>query len=162
MHLVGTSVLEFLFICSVFYSNIYIQQDATLHSLFYLETALHVSVGTSIHHQERKQLYLQRLVLVTPIWLRPVTTCVCKPETANTVRAPDYELETCWAFNEQWDNKFHYKVISCRLFLLKINCVTFHLVGYIYANIITLHGPLNVKYHDGFSLRLKNDFLCRY
>jgi len=26
---------------------IYIQQDATLHSLFYLETVLHVSVGTS-------------------------------------------------------------------------------------------------------------------
>jgi len=29
---------------------IYIQQDATLHSL-YLETALHVSCGTSTHHQ---------------------------------------------------------------------------------------------------------------
>ena len=27
------------------YSNIYIQQDATLHSLFYLETALHFSGG---------------------------------------------------------------------------------------------------------------------
>ena len=37
---------------------IYIQQDATLHSLFYLETALHVSNGTSTHHQERIQLYM--------------------------------------------------------------------------------------------------------
>ena len=27
-------------------------------------------------------------------------------------------LETCWAFNEQWNNKFCYKVISCWLFLL--------------------------------------------
>jgi len=45
---------------------IYIQQDPMLHSLFYLETALHVSVGTSTHHQERKQLYLQHLVFVTP------------------------------------------------------------------------------------------------
>jgi len=35
----------------------YIQQDATLHSLSYLETALHVSGGTITHHQERKQLY---------------------------------------------------------------------------------------------------------
>ena len=35
---------------------IHIQQDATLRSLFYLETALHVSGGTSTHHQERKQL----------------------------------------------------------------------------------------------------------
>jgi hypothetical protein len=28
-------------------------QDATLHSLYYLETALHVSGGTTTHHQER-------------------------------------------------------------------------------------------------------------
>jgi hypothetical protein len=49
---------------------IYVQQDATLHSLFYLETALHVSGGgTTIHHQERKQLYLQHLVFVTPLLL---------------------------------------------------------------------------------------------
>jgi len=33
---------------------IYIQQDATLQSLFYLETALHVSGSTTTHHQERK------------------------------------------------------------------------------------------------------------
>jgi glycerol-3-phosphate O-acyltransferase len=37
---------------------IYIQQDATLYSLFYLKTALHVSGGTTTLHQERKQLYL--------------------------------------------------------------------------------------------------------
>ena len=46
---------------SVHRNNIpmFIQQDATLHSLFYLEIALHVSVGTSTHHQESKQLYVQ-------------------------------------------------------------------------------------------------------
>jgi hypothetical protein len=48
---------------------IYIQQDATLHSLFYLETALHVSGGTSAHHQECKQLYLQHLVFLIPLLL---------------------------------------------------------------------------------------------
>ena len=48
---------------------IYIQQDATLHSLFYLQTALHVSGGAITHHQERKQLYLQHLVFVTPLLL---------------------------------------------------------------------------------------------
>jgi len=42
-----------------------IQQDATLHSLLYLETALHVSGGTSTHHQEWMQLYLQHVVFVT-------------------------------------------------------------------------------------------------
>jgi hypothetical protein len=48
---------------------IYDQQDATLHSLFYLETAVHVSGGTATHHQERKQLYLQHLVFVTQFLL---------------------------------------------------------------------------------------------
>ena len=48
---------------------IYIQQDAKLHSLFYLETALHVSGGTITHLQERKQLYLQHLVFITPLLL---------------------------------------------------------------------------------------------
>ena len=48
---------------------IYIQQDATLHRLFYLETALHVSGGTITHLQERKQLYLQHLVFVRPLLL---------------------------------------------------------------------------------------------
>ena len=48
---------------------IYIQQDATLHSLFYLETALHVSGGITTHHQERIQLYLQHLVFVRPLLL---------------------------------------------------------------------------------------------
>jgi len=48
---------------------IYIQQGATLHSLFYLETALHVSGGTSTHHKKHKQLYLQHLVFVTALLL---------------------------------------------------------------------------------------------
>jgi len=40
-----------------------------LHSLFYLETTLHVSGGTITHHQERIQLYLQHLLFVTPLLL---------------------------------------------------------------------------------------------
>jgi hypothetical protein len=35
----------------------------------YLETALHVSGGTSTHRQERIQQYLQHLVFVTPLLL---------------------------------------------------------------------------------------------
>ena len=35
----------------------------------YLETALHISGGTSTHHQERMQLYLEHLVFVTPLLL---------------------------------------------------------------------------------------------
>jgi hypothetical protein len=39
---------------------IYIQQDARLH------TVLQVSGGTTTHHQERIQVYLQHLVFVRP------------------------------------------------------------------------------------------------
>jgi hypothetical protein len=35
----------------------------------YLETALHVSCGTTTHHQKSMQLYLQNLVFVTPLLL---------------------------------------------------------------------------------------------
>jgi hypothetical protein len=35
----------------------------------YMETALHVSGGTSTHHRERIQLYLHHLVFVTPLLL---------------------------------------------------------------------------------------------
>jgi hypothetical protein len=38
----------------------------------YLKTALHVSGGTSTHHQEHIQLYLQHLVFVTPLLLSAV------------------------------------------------------------------------------------------
>jgi hypothetical protein len=51
---------------------------------------------------------------------RSVTTCVCKPEVANTelLMKSGVSLETCWAFNERWNNKFYYKVASFGLFLL--------------------------------------------
>jgi len=35
----------------------------------YLETAAHVSGGTTTHHEERTQLYLQHLVFVRPLLL---------------------------------------------------------------------------------------------
>jgi hypothetical protein len=42
-------------------------QRYTVH--FYLETTVYVPGGTSTHHQELIQLYLQRLVFVTPLLL---------------------------------------------------------------------------------------------
>jgi hypothetical protein len=53
--------------------QIYIQQDATLHSLLYLETALYVLGDTSTQHQERMQLYQQYLVFVRQLLL-PATS----------------------------------------------------------------------------------------
>ena len=69
-HLVATQLqLNISYHYSDIYIYIYTQRDATLHSLLYLETALHVSGGTSTHHQERMQLYLQHLVFVRPLML---------------------------------------------------------------------------------------------
>jgi hypothetical protein len=48
----------------------YISSKMQRYSVYlYLETALHVSGGTSTHHQERIQLYLQHLILVAPLLL---------------------------------------------------------------------------------------------
>jgi hypothetical protein len=62
-------LLEYLtfmgkFIVSIFQ---YISNKMQSYTVYlYLETALHVLSGTSTHHQERIQLYLQHLVFVTP------------------------------------------------------------------------------------------------
>jgi hypothetical protein len=45
----------------------YISNNMQRYTVYlYLETALHISGGTSTHHQERIQLYLQHLVFVAP------------------------------------------------------------------------------------------------
>jgi hypothetical protein len=52
----------------------YISNKMQRYTIYlYLETALHVSGGTSTHHQERIQLYLQHLVFVTPLLLSAAT-----------------------------------------------------------------------------------------
>jgi len=48
----------------------HISNKMQLYTVYlYLETALHFSGGTTFHHQDRKQLYLQHLVFVTPLLL---------------------------------------------------------------------------------------------
>jgi len=44
-------------------------------------------------------------------------------------------LESCWAVNEWWNNKFFYKVASCWLFLLSHS---------------TMHGTMNIKFTKFF------------
>jgi hypothetical protein len=48
----------------------YISNKMQLYTVYlYLETALYVSGGTSTHHQQRIQPYLQHLLFVTPLLL---------------------------------------------------------------------------------------------
>jgi hypothetical protein len=57
--------LKFMGNCTVSISNK--MQRYTVY--LYLETALHISGGTSIHQQESIQLYLQHLLFVTLLLL---------------------------------------------------------------------------------------------
>jgi len=65
--LLGDSTFMSPCILSIFQ---YISNKMQRYTVYlYLETALHVSCGTSTHHQERIQLYLQHLLFVTPLLL---------------------------------------------------------------------------------------------
>ena len=70
----------------------YISKKMQRYTAFlYLETALQVSGGTSTHHQERVQLYLQHLVFVTPLLLpaaiaEELETGLSTPPTAHSNR----------------------------------------------------------------------------
>ena len=82
---------------SVYRNNIliYIQEDATLHSSFYLEIALHVLGDTITHHQERKQLYLQHLVFVRPLLLSAAIAADSSNGVTNT-RCYRYSCLRSW------------------------------------------------------------------
>ena len=65
--LLGDLTFMGLCILSIFQ---YISNKMQRYTVYlYLKTVLHVSGGTSTHHQERIQLYLQHLVFVTPLLL---------------------------------------------------------------------------------------------
>jgi hypothetical protein len=59
------------------------------------------------------KLYLQLLVYIHMLW-----PAVVKIDSLELLMMSGMPLETCWAFNKLWNNKSHYKVASCWLFLL--------------------------------------------
>jgi hypothetical protein len=71
--------LTFIGTCIVsIFQNVFNKiQRSTVY--LYLETALHVSGGTSTHHQERIQLYLQHLVFFIPLLLSAAIVEELKP-----------------------------------------------------------------------------------
>jgi len=89
---------------------IYVQQDTKLHSLFYLETALHVSGGNITHYQERKQLYLQHLVFVTPLLL---SAAIVEEMELHSISG--FEVHTVMLLNvaDFWDMTSRYRASFC-------------------------------------------------
>ena len=78
-------------IVSIFY---YISNKMKRYTVYlYLETALYVSGGTTTHQQERKHLYLQHLVLVTPLLLPAATAC--------KLSANLYDIYHCCVYSEK-------------------------------------------------------------
>jgi len=127
-----------VYICIYIYTHTHThthtQQDATLHILFYLETALYVLGGTSTHHQERKQLYLQHLVFVTLLLLPAAIAANSSNGLTNTRCC----IKVVWAPDDGW--RYHPKHVE--QFPDKINCVTLHLAGYI------LEHSYNARTHE--------------
>ena len=88
-------------------------QHAMSHSLFYLETALHVSGGTTIHHQERKLPYLQHLVFVTLLLVPAAIAAGSRsrsrsrmklqfhPDSARQLSANVYVIYHCCMYSEK-------------------------------------------------------------
>src|SRR5215475_4658865 len=95
----------------------------------YLETALHVSGGTSTHHQERIRLYLQHLVFVTPLVLsaaiveelEPVWVC-CGWRTPPAI----------FRIVSQYLNQVYYRVPPTRKYLLLLLSLSLLLFYYYY------------------------------
>jgi hypothetical protein len=120
----GQQIVYFNIYESVRRKNILTHPDATLHSLIYLGTAQHVSGGNTTHHQECKQLYLQHLLFVTPL-LPPAALAA---GSSNSVTNTRYYRSSFCSPDDGW--RYHPKHIE--QFPDKINCVTLHLVGYIF------------------------------
>ena len=91
----------------------------------FLKTALHVLGGTSTHHQEHIQLYLQHLAKV--------------PDAVDTV--------VC-VLNNRW--RYHPKHVEQFLEINKL-CKVASCWIYIYRNVLTIHGPLNFKPYETLS-----------
>jgi hypothetical protein len=76
------------FMCSCILRKFqYISNKMQRYTVYlYLESPLLVSGGTSTHHQERKQLYLQHLVFVTPLLLPSTIAADISNGVTNTRR----------------------------------------------------------------------------
>jgi hypothetical protein len=77
-----------------YYSNVYLTR-CNVTRFIYLETAVHVSGGTITHYQERKQLYLQHLVFVTPLLL-PATIAADSSNGVRNNRCYKYSCLRSW------------------------------------------------------------------
>jgi hypothetical protein len=78
----------------IYYSTVHWRLNMFREAYRSSSGALTIFAASSLHKHEvtgRSQVWVG---VPTQNWLRPVTTYVCKPEAANTARAPDDERYT--------------------------------------------------------------------
>jgi len=142
---------------------IYIQQDATLHSLFYLENALHVSGGTITHHQEPNNCiygvwYLShRYCYLPPSWKSWNCSAIVDEMELKFQLIHDSSRQQYW-FDNTW--RCMYSLWSwwwaeeppetCRaIYRNKQIAETLHLVGCtLEIRILAMHGHMNGKFES--------------
>jgi len=85
--------------------------------IYYSTVHWRLNVFRATYRSSSGALYLQPLVYIRMRWPAVVKSEweLAEPFPTQTWLRP---LETRWAFNERWNNKFYYKVASCWLFLL--------------------------------------------
>ena len=142
--------------------SIIVQQDATVHSfIIFLQTALHVSDDTLIHHQEHTQTVITtsgtgRAVFVTVRWCGGVFPTPPRQRTVTkTVRPVPDVVITVWMCSWWWMrlSSETYRVV-CRKYNKTIYS---RILLKNYWHWFTMHGPTNIKkiyvMHLGISTR---------
>ena len=129
--------------------------------IYFWKTALRGSGGISTHHQEHTQLYLQYLVLVKLFWC----SCCQQPHQNRSIQLPHHaqtssNSSTIAAGSSNGLTITRYCKYACVLLMMGGNTTqniqsSFPEINklsnvescwkYIKRNILTMHGPLNVK-----------------
>ena len=118
----------------IYYSTVYWRLNMFRAAYRSSSGALTVFAASGLHTPlvtGRSQVWVGTAV-PTQTWLRPVTTYVNQrlQIQLELLMMSGMQIETCWAFNERWNNKFYYNVASCWLFLLSHTA---------------MHGSMNIK-----------------
>ena len=118
--------------------------------LYFLQTTLHVSDDTLIHHQEHIQTVITsgtaRTVFATIRWCGGVRTVLTPPRQqmeANTVWAVPDVVITVWICSWWW---MRVSSKTCRAVCRKYNKTVYsHILLDNYWQWFTIHGPMNIK-----------------
>ena len=140
-------------LCNIWiWMSINVQRNATIYSfIIFMQTALHVSDDTLIHHQETLKTVIisgnGRTVFANVRWPGGVPTTPRQRTVANTVRPVPDVVITVLSVLLMMDDIIR-NMLSC---LQKYNKTVYsHISLESYWHWFTMHGSVNIKYGYGF------------